>query len=297
MLELRHLTRTYGDITALDDLSFEVPKGAVFGFLGANGAGKTTTMRAIFGLTALDDGEVSWNGVEIDEATRRTFGYMPEERGLYADMRIADQLVYFGRIHGMTRRSARDATGRWLKRLGLSDRADANLEDLSMGNQQRIQLAAALVHNPELLVLDEPFSGLDPVGVDLMSHVIAECADGGATVLFSSHQLDLVEDICEAVAIINHGRLVKSGAVSELASAGPELLTVAVDGDPEGAWTIALGDTIVVESVEDGIVTLALGPEGDDQAVLAAASAAGRVKLFAHKRRRLSEVFRESMGA
>lgn len=296
MLELRNLTRTYGEITALDDLTFDVPQGSVFGFLGANGAGKTTTMRAIFGLTALDAGEVRWNGSTIDEATRRSFGYMPEERGLYPDMRVADQLVYFGRLHGLGRSAARTAADRWLDRLGLRERADDNLEDLSMGNQQRIQLAAALVHDPDLLVLDEPFSGLDPVGVDLMSHVIAECAAGGATVLFSSHQLDLVEDICESVAIIDHGRLVKSGKVDELASAGPALLTVGVAGDPEGDWVKTLNGAVTLQSIDDGVVTLALAEGADDQAVLAAASAAGSIDVFAHKRRRLSEVFRESLG-
>ncbi|MGH2907584.1 MAG: ABC transporter ATP-binding protein, partial [Solirubrobacterales bacterium] len=176
MLELSNLTRTYGDVVALDRLSFDVPEGSVFGFLGANGAGKTTTMRAIFGLTALEDGEVRWRGETLSAAARRRFGYMPEERGLYPDMRVRDQLVYFGRLHGLSRREARAATGRWLDRVNLTERGEDSVEELSMGNQQRVQLASALVHDPELLVLDEPFSGLDPVGVDLMSQVIAECA-------------------------------------------------------------------------------------------------------------------------
>ena len=296
MLEFRNLTRRYGAVTALDDLSFVVPEGSVFGFLGANGAGKTTTMRAIFGLTALDGGAVLWRGRPLDAATRRRFGYMPEERGLYADMRVADQLVYFGRIHGLSRHEARAATARWLDRVSLGDRGGDTLEELSMGNQQRVQLAAALVHDPELLVLDEPFSGLDPVGVDLMSHVIAECAAGGATVLFSSHQLDLVEDICESVAIIDHGRLVNSGEVEALASSGPSLLTVGVAGDPAGTWSKSLNGSATVESIEDGVVTLALGEGADDQAVLAAARAAGPIDLFAHKRHRLSEIFRDAMG-
>jgi ABC-2 type transport system ATP-binding protein len=254
-------------------------------------------MRAIFGLTALDSGEVLWNGRAIDEATRRTFGYMPEERGLYPDMRVGDQLVYFGRLHGLERSDAKLAAARWLDRVSLTDRAGDTLEDLSMGNQQRVQLAAALVHDPTLLVLDEPFSGLDPVGVDLMSDVIHECAAGGATVLFSSHQLDLVEDICESVAIIDKGRLVNSGTVQDLRSAGPRLLSVAVEGDPAGAWTESLNGSAKVESIDGGVVTIALEPGADDQAVLEVARAAGPIDVFAHKRRRLSEVFRESMGA
>jgi len=215
-LEIDGLRRRYGTVTALDGLTFGVPAGQVFGFLGPNGAGKTTTMRAVFGVTALDAGEIRWRGKPVDDAARRTFGYMPEERGLYPAMTLFDQVDYFARLHGMGGPAAAKAAWHWIDRLGLSGRGQTRIDALSHGNQQRAQLAVALVHDPELLVLDEPFSGLDPGGIDDMSAILAERAAAGVTVLFSSHQLDLVEDLCEAVAIIYRGRLVVSGLVADL---------------------------------------------------------------------------------
>src|SRR3954447_7866258 len=196
-------------------MTFTVRPGVVTGFLGPNGAGKTTTMRAIFGLTVLDAGAVRWDGAPITDTVRRRFGYLPEERGLYPNMRIGDQLVYLGRLRGLSKATASERAHSWLQRLDLGDRTRSNLEELSLGNQQRVQLISALVHEPEVLVLDEPFSGLDPVGVDVLSGVLTEYAATGVPVVFSSHQLDLVERLCEAVAIIKDGRLVASGSVEE----------------------------------------------------------------------------------
>ena len=187
----------------------------MLGFLGPNGAGKTTTMRAIFGLVELDGGQVLWDGRPIGLAERLRFGYMPEERGLYPRMPVGEQIAYFGRLHGLDASAARAAAARWLERLGLAGRAAAKVEELSHGNQQRAQLAAALVHEPELLVLDEPFAGLDPVAVRTLAEILRGEAARGAAVLFSSHQLELVEDICEDVAIIDHGRIV-AGDVAAL---------------------------------------------------------------------------------
>ncbi len=219
MLRLNELSKRYGDVVALDDCSFEVNPGTLLGFLGPNGAGKTTAMRAIFGLIRPDRGEVTWKGAPIDVPTRHRFGYMPEQRGLYPRMKIAAQLAYFGQLHGMGRSDAEASAVRWLDTLGLEDRADAKLEQLSHGNQQRVQLATALVHDPDLLVLDEPFSGLDPLGVRAMADILADRAAGGNAVVFSSHQLDLVEDLCDSVAVINQGRIVLAGRVSQLKAA------------------------------------------------------------------------------
>jgi ABC-2 type transport system ATP-binding protein len=194
-LELSGLTRRYGAITALDHLSFTVPAGQVVGFLGPNGAGKTTTMRAIFGLTDLDSGEVRWNGMRVAQAERRRFGYMPEERGLYPGMLVGEQVEYLGRLHGLSAVDAAAATKMWLERLGVADRAASKVDVLSHGNQQRVQLAAALVHGPDLIVLDEPLSGLDPTGIDEIGAVLIEQAKAGCCVLLSSHQLDHVEDL------------------------------------------------------------------------------------------------------
>jgi ABC-2 type transport system ATP-binding protein len=216
-LELIDLTKRYGDTVALDGLSFEVGAGQMFGFVGPNGAGKTTTMRIVLGVLAPDSGEVRWDGRPLDRETRRTIGYMPEERGLYPKMRVAEQLVYLAELHGLDVGEAEASAARWIERLGLAERAEDTVEELSLGNQQRVQLAAALVHGPRLLVLDEPFSGLDPVGVDVLSEVLlTEVRERGVPVVFSSHQLDLVERLCDAVAIVRDGRLVASGGIDEL---------------------------------------------------------------------------------
>ena len=298
-LEIDGLRRTYGTVTALDGLTFEVPAGQVFGFLGPNGAGKTTTMRAIFGVTALDAGEIRWRGRKVDEAARRTFGYMPEERGLYPAMELADQVEYFARLHGMDGPAATRSASHWIGRLGLSGREKTRIDALSHGNQQRAQLAVALVHNPELLVLDEPFSGLDPGGIDDMSSILAERAAAGVTVLFSSHQLDLVEDICEAVAIIHHGRLVVSGPVAELRRGDRPRLAVRVTGDRAADWATRLGSgTGTVDEVRpDGTAEISITSAADSQRILDLARAAGPVEHFAYEDRRLSEVFRQATGA
>jgi ABC-2 type transport system ATP-binding protein len=292
ILELEGLTRRFGALTALDGLTFSVPAGQVVGFLGPNGAGKTTTMRAVFGLTDLDAGIVRWDGAAVGESQRRRFGYMPEERGLYPAMLVGQQLEYLARLHGMSAIDARSATGAWLERLGLADRAGSKVDALSHGNQQRVQLAAALLHAPEVLILDEPLAGLDPSGIDTIGDVLVQQARAGCCVLFSSHQLDQVEDLCESVTIIDRGRLVASGTVDELASSGQRRLVVRVEGDREAAWVGGIeGDTI--SEIDAGAARLVLDDAVDSQSVLRAAMAAGRVTEFAFERRRLSEVFRE----
>jgi len=298
-LEIDGLRRRYGTVTALDGLTFGVPAGQVFGFLGPNGAGKTTTMRAIFGVTALDAGEIRWRGKRVDEAARRTFGYMPEERGLYPAMELSAQVEYFARLHGMDGPAAAKAAWHWIDRLGLSGRGRTRIDALSHGNQQRAQLAVALVHDPELLVLDEPFSGLDPGGIDDMSAILAERAAAGVTVLFSSHQLDLVEDLCEAVAIIYQGRLVVSGPVADLRRGDRPMLAVRVAGDRTGAWSAGLSSSLgTVDSVRaDGTAEISLTSAADSQAILDLARAAGPVEHFAYEDRSLSEVFRQATGA
>jgi ABC-2 type transport system ATP-binding protein len=295
LLELAGLRRTYGTIAALDNLSFNVPAGKVVGFLGPNGAGKTTTMRAIFGLTELDAGSVRWNGASVGQAQRRRFGYMPEERGLYPGMLVGEQVEYLGRLHGLSAADAAAATESWLERLDVADRWNSKVETLSHGNQQRVQLAAALVHGPELLVLDEPLSGLDPTGIDTMGRVLVDQARAGCCVLFSSHQLDQVEELCEEVTIIDHGRLVASGTVDELATSGDRRLVVRIEGDRTADWSRNLPGVTVSEEV-GGAVRMVLAPSVDSDDVLKAAMQAGRVTQFSFERRRLSEVFRESLA-
>jgi len=295
LLELEGLRRSFGSLTALDDLTFSVPGGQVVGFLGPNGAGKTTTMRAVFGLTDLDAGTVRWNGEPVGQADRRRFGYMPEERGLYPAMQVGEQLEYLGRLHGMAAADARCAGEEWLERLGIAERLQDKVEELSHGNQQRVQLAAALLHGPDLLVLDEPLAGLDPSGIDAIGRVLVEQARSGCCVLFSSHQLDQVEDLCESVAIIDHGRLVVAGRVDDLATSGPRRLVVRVEGDRDGMWARNLAG-VTISEVAGGEVRLVLDDTADSDAVLRAAMVAGTVTEFVFARRRLSEVFREALA-
>ena len=294
MLLVNDLTKHYGPITALEGATFTAAPGRLVGFLGPNGAGKTTTMRCIFGLATPDRGQVTWQGKPIDRIVRLRLGYMPEQRGLYPRMRVLDQLSYFAQQHGLTATAARTSAERWLDRLGLADRATSKLEDLSHGNQQRVQLAVALVHEPELLVLDEPFSGLDPLGIATMTEILRERAATGVGVVFSSHQLDLVEDVCEDVIIISHGRIVAHGPIDELkASSGRRHLDVEVEGS-DGSWIEAHPDLQVVER-RNGQVRLLVPDTANLEALLDAASAAGTVRRFSYEPPALSEIFMEAI--
>lgn len=269
MLALEGLSRSFGATRALDDLSFEVPEGTMYGFVGRNGAGKTTAMRIVLGVLAADAGTVRWRGEEPDRATRSRFGYMPEERGLYPKMRVAEQVDYFAALHGVSRPPTADL----LERLGVADRADDRVEDLSLGNQQRVQLAVALVHEPELLVLDEPFSGLDPLGLDVLAEVLQERVRAGVTVLFSSHQLELVERLCDAIAIVEAGRIVAAGPVDELRSRATGT-----------QWVVEVeGEDRQVVAAEDGAQ------------VLAEAQKRGTVRRFGPYEPPLAELFRDAV--
>jgi ABC-2 type transport system ATP-binding protein len=292
MLELIGLTKRYGDVVALEGLSMEVRPGRIHGFVGRNGAGKTTAMRIALGLARPDAGEVRWKDRPVNAADRRGFGYMPEERGLYPKMSARDQVTYFARLSGMAAGEAKAAAEAVLASFGLDERASEPVEQLSLGNQQRAQLGAALVTSPELLVLDEPFSGLDPVGVDVLAGVLQTQVDQGTAVVFSSHQLELVERLSDEVTIIDQGRVVASGAVAEVRrSRGVDQLRVALD-DGSTAWADELDGAKVVGRDGDEVV-LELVAGGDDQAVLDAARRAGRVRSFRRAAPSLSELFRE----
>jgi ABC-2 type transport system ATP-binding protein len=219
VLECKGLRKAFGAVQALDGLDLRVEEGRLVGFVGPNGAGKTTAMRCVLGIAQPDAGAITWNGRPVTHEDRASFGYMPEERGLYPKMRVLDQLEHLARLHGRSGPDARAAASHWVERVGLAPRATERVEKLSLGNQQRAQLAAALVHDPELLVLDEPFSGLDPVGVDVLAEVLVERTRAGVPVVFSSHQLELVERLCDAVAIVRAGRVVEAGAIGDVRGA------------------------------------------------------------------------------
>lgn len=231
MLQLENITRSFGDRPVLRDVGFDVPRGALTGFVGANGAGKTTTMRIIMGLLAAHGGTVRLDGTPLGATTRPNFGYMPEERGLYPRQPVIDQLVYLGSLHGLSRPLARQRALELLERFGLADRAKAKLESLSLGNQQRVQVSAALLHDPEVLVLDEPFSGLDPLAVDAMSSILRDYAARGVPILFSSHQLDLLETLVENLVIIQDGSVVASGPAERLRENHADKHRLVTDGD------------------------------------------------------------------
>ena len=294
MLDIRGISKRFGTRTVLSDVSFTVEPNEVFGFVGSNGAGKTTTMRIVLGVLATDAGEVRWKGAAVDADVRRRIGYMPEERGLYPKMKVADQLQYLARLHGLGQGEARSSTLHWAERLGVDARLGDEVQKLSLGNQQRVQLAAALVHDPAVLVLDEPFSGLDPLAVDVMSGVLREKAAAGVPVVFSSHQLDLVERLCDRVGIIRDGRMVAVGTVGELTEGARSKLVVTAPAAPQG-WAAGLPGVGVLE--QNGSTTvLDLEPSADDQAVLAAALATGPVTEFSRRRRSLTELFRDAVS-
>lgn len=289
MLEVTHLVRRFGDKKAVDDVSFSVQPGALTGFVGGNGAGKTTTMRMIMGVLAVHGGEVRWGGRPVTAADRRSFGYMPEERGLYPKQPVRDQLVYLARLRGLSGAEGRRRTAELLERFGLGDRGKDKLESLSLGNQQRVQIAAAVVTQPAALVLDEPFSGLDPVAVDSMADLLAEYAGQGVPVLFSSHQLDLVERLCDRLVILANGRVVAQGSAAELREAGA--LRYRLKAGSDTGWLNEFAGVSVVERNGAGVLLELTGATTDQ--VLTEALARGSVQEFAEVRPSVAEIFRE----
>jgi ABC-2 type transport system ATP-binding protein len=275
---------------ALAGVSFGVLPGVLTGLLGPNGAGKTTLMRVMLGVLDPDHGEVRFHGRPVDEGDRRQWGYMPQERGLYPGMPAGEQVEHFGRLHGLSRRQARRKTGELLAELGLADRRAERTDKLSGGMQQRLQLATALVHDPDVIVLDEPFSGLDPVAVAGLSETLRQRARGGRTVLFSSHQLDLVQDLCEDIVMVDHGRVVLQGTLATLrASSGRRQLRLHVDSSDRD-WLAAFpGVSVVSDEVDDLRLDVPTGT--DPLAVLDAARAAGHVDDFGLDLPTLSQLF------
>ena len=290
MLTIENVTKHYGERAALDDVTFDVTPGALTGFVGANGSGKTTTMRIIMGVLSADSGAVTLDGRPVDSGDRRHFGYMPEERGLYPKMKVAEQIVYLGRLHGMTPRDASDSATHLLDRLGLGERADDTVESLSLGNQQRAQIAAALVHSPTLLILDEPFSGLDPMAIETVLGVLQDFASRGAPVLFSSHQLDIVERLCDHLVIIGDGRIRASGTRESIRSQhASSRFELTVDGDAE--WVRAMPGVTAVD-LDGGRVSFDATADAA-QEVLRRALSAGPVRDFAPQHPSLAQIFQE----
>lgn len=294
MLELEGLRRRFGDVVALDGVALTARPGRLLGFLGPNGAGKSTTMRAVFGLVRLDAGRVTWRGAAITATERRRFGYLPEQRGLYPRMPVAEQIAYLGELQGLDAGTARASASRWLDELGLTERADTPLRELSHGNQQRIQLAAALVHEPDLLVLDEPLNGLDPLGVADLSRLIRERAGSGAAVVLSSHQLELVESLCDDIAIIVDGRIRLAGDLTAILAEHPSRT---VEVRLAGGLAPQVPASTQVARRPDGTAVLEVPAGTPVGELLAQLAGQGSVERFRFEPPPLGEIFRATVGA
>lgn len=289
-LAVRHLERRFGQVRAVDDVSFDVPDGHMVGFVGGNGAGKTTTMRMIMGLLQPDAGHVLWGGRAIDDVDRRGIGYMPEERGLYPKQPVLDQLVYLARLRGQERASAQAEARGLLERFHLADRSRDKLEKLSLGNQQRVQIAAAVMADPHLLVLDEPFSGLDPEAVDAMADLLREYTARGVPVLFSSHQLDLVERLCDRLVILSHGHVAAAGTQEDLRATGPERHRIVTDADL--GWLRGASGVTVLD-VDAGSAIVEFTEDAASRPVLDEVLRRGELIEFTRIRPSLAQIYRE----
>jgi ABC-2 type transport system ATP-binding protein len=291
------LHKTFGRVVALDGLSFEVPAGQIFGFLGANGAGKTTTMRIALGVLAANSGRITWNGADTRELPRATWGYLPEERGLYPRMIVLDQLVFFASLHGVARDVARRNALAWLHRLRVTDLAERKAEELSKGNQQKIQLISAILHGPPVLLMDEPFTGLDPVNVAMLREAFLELRDDGRTLIFSTHQMETVEAMCESIAIVDRGRVVVGGPLRQIKRvSGRRMVNLSIEGDHRMAWLAGVaGARVLRPGIERTEIELDDGVE--PEVVLAAAIAAGaKVSHFSVAEPSLEQIFIDHVG-
>lgn len=296
VLEVEGVSKNFGWVRALDNCTFAAAPKRLVGLLGPNGAGKTTVMRCLLGLVEPDKGTLRWRGSPITEGTWRQFGYMPEERGLYPSMTVRAQIIHFGRLSGLAGAAARRAAQAVIDRIGLNELADRRVEQLSHGNQQRAQLAVALVHQPELLILDEPFAGLDPLGVSSLGDLLQTLAEDGATVLFSSHQLDLVQHLCQDIITMDRGRVVLAGSLERLqAAATGRHIDVAFAEPPTARWYTGLPG-VSVAAADDRHLLLAVSSDGDPGEVLRAAQAAGPLLRFDFEPPSLEEMFREAVS-
>jgi ABC-2 type transport system ATP-binding protein len=293
-LKVEQVNKSFGPVQAIRDLSMEVEEGALFGFLGPNGAGKTTTMRMILDIFRPDSGQITWNGVAVREVSRRRWGYLPEERGLYPKMVIEEQLLFLARLNGLSLQDASRAIGTWLDRLQVDVSRTQKIEELSKGNQQKIQFIAAVLHNPEVLIMDEPFSGLDPVNTSILKEVFHDLHRDGKTIIFSTHQLEQVEELCEDAVIIDHGQSVIQGSVQEIKRQhGHDVVQLKLDNDPEAAWLDDLPGVTVTKRRQDYIEMQIQADYDPNQIVEAALQHGGHISHFELVAPSLTDIFIE----
>lgn len=294
-LEIEHVSKRFGKYTAVDNLSLSIPEKTIFGFLGANGAGKTTTFRIILGLMDASSGNVSWNGKPVDYSTSDNIGYLPEERGLYPKQKVKEQLIFLARLKGMSKQEAEKELGRWLERFKVPDYADKKVEELSKGNQQKIQFIASVLHKPSLLILDEPFSGLDPINVELLKQAVLDLKESGTTIVFSSHRMEHVEQLCENLCILNKGKTVLQGSLKEIKqSFGKKNLIIHADFDVSflKEYPGVRKSSVTPEGIQ-------LQIEGEEVAgsILQEIVGRGFIRKFALEEPSLNDIFIEKVGA
>jgi ABC-2 type transport system ATP-binding protein len=296
MLQITNVSRSFGSVAAVRDISFTIPTGSTFGLLGPNGAGKTTTMRMILGILVPDAGTITWDGKPIDGAMRTRFGYLPEERGLYGKMKVRDQIVYFGRLHGMRDPVVGQRADEWMERLGVSEYAARPCAELSKGNQQKVQVACAALHSPEFLILDEPFSGLDPVNADLLLGILRGLQQGGTTLVLSSHQMWQLEHLCTDVAIIASGEVRANGTLTQLRAAWPTR-TLVVEPDSAALTSVLSAEPGANQlPPENGTLRFDVPQNTDLPSLTRRLVAAGDLTRFERLEPTLQEIYLRAIG-
>lgn len=296
-LAVEHVNKSFARFHVIKDLSMEVREGSIFGFLGANGAGKTTTMRMILDIIRPDTGSITWNGVDVREVPRRNWGYLPEERGLYPKVGVEEQLLFLARLQGLPKSSAMQLLNEWLERFQITQYRKKKVEELSKGNQQKIQFLAAIVHDPQILIMDEPFSGLDPVNAIILKDAFLEMRKRGKTVIFSTHQLEQVEEMCEDVLIINKGQTVIAGSVRDVKRQhGRNVARLKLDNDPEALWLDALEGVQVTKRRQDYIEMQLQANLNPNVIVEAALRNGGIISMFELAEPSLTDIFIESVS-
>jgi ABC-2 type transport system ATP-binding protein len=296
-LTVEHINKSFAHVQAINDLSMEVQEGAIFGFLGANGAGKTTTMRMILDILRPDSGSITWNGRDVRQVPRRFFGYLPEERGLYPKMRVDEQLLFLARLNGLAKQAAEKALTEWLERFQISENRTKKIEELSKGNQQKVQFLATILHDPAILVMDEPFSGLDPVNANVLKDAFLELHRRGKTIIFSTHQLEQAEELCQNIVIINKGQSVVQGSVREVKQkSGRNVARLKLDNDPEASWLEQLAGVQVTKRREDYIEMHIPADLNPNVIVEAALHHGGIISRFELTEPSLTEIFIELVG-
>lgn len=296
-LTVAHINKSFAHVQAIKDLSMEVQEGAIFGFLGANGAGKTTTMRMILDILRPDSGSITWNGRDVRGVPRRNWGYLPEERGLYPKMRVDEQLLFLARLNGLSKQAAEKELTEWLERFQISANRKKKIEELSKGNQQKVQFLATILHDPTILVMDEPFSGLDPVNANVLKEAFLEMHRQGKTIIFSTHQLEQAEELCQDIVIINKGQSVVQGSVREVKRRqGRHVARLKLDNDPEASWLEQLQGVQVTRRREDYIEMQLPASLNPNVIVEAALQHGGIISRFELTEPSLTDIFIELVG-